>query len=88
MFETFTKELINIDDVVVYLKTVGTGSSTSRKCKFVGQVKGFTAKKVKIRRLSPPDKFVTPNECKDYGLDCVYPENVVHIIISLRGDLK
>lgn len=88
MFKTFIGERINIDDVVVYLKTVGTGSSTLRKCKFVGHVEGFTAKKVNIRRLSPPDKFVTPNECRDYGLDCIYPEDIVHIIISLGGDLK
>lgn len=88
MFNTFTLETININDIVVYLKTVGTGSSTHRKCKFIGQVKGFTAKKVKIRRLSPPDKFVTPNECKDYGLDCIYPEDIVHIITNLGDDSK
>lgn len=89
MFNTFTGERINIDDVVIYLRTVRTGSSTSRKCKFVGHVEGFTAKKVNIRRLSPPDKFVTPKECRYYGLDCIYTEDVVHIIIiSLGGDLK
>lgn len=82
MFNTFTLETINIDDIVVYLKTVRISSSNSRKCKFIGQVESFTAKKVKIRRLSPPDKFVTPNECKDYGQDCIYPEDVVHIIIT------
>lgn len=82
MFSTFTKEPLHIDDVVVYLKNERTGSSTVRKCKFVGQVVGFTKTKVEIKRLSPPDTFVTPDEIKDLGVDSVYPDDVVYIIIS------
>lgn len=81
-FYTFTKDPIHINDVVVFLKNHGTGSSTTRKCKFIGLVTGFTNEMVKIKRLSMPDKFVTPNECVDFGEVRVYPENVVHIIIS------
>ena len=80
--ETFTKDLLYVDDIVVYLKNERTGSGTIRKCKFVGQVIGFTDAKVKIRRLSPPDTFVTPEECQDLGVDTVYPDDVVQIIIS------
>lgn len=79
---TFTNELLHIDDVVVYLKNEETGSSTIRKCKFIGQIIGFTNKKVKINRLSPPDKFIAPEECKDYGIDSIYPDDVVYVIIS------
>ena len=79
---TFTKYLLHIDDVVVYLKNERTGSSTVRKCKFIGQVTGFTKTKVEIHRLSPPDTFVTPDEIQNLGIDIVYPDDVVHIIVS------
>ena len=82
MHSTFTKESLHIDDVVVYLKNERTGSSTVRKCKFVGQITGFTKTKVEIHRLSPPDTFVTPDEIQDLCVDAVYPDDVVHIIIS------
>lgn len=82
MHFTFTKELLHIDDVVVYLKNERTGSSTVRKCKFVGQITGFTNTKVNVRRLSPPDTFVTPDEIQELGIDAIYPDDVVYIIIS------
>ena len=82
MHFTFTKEPLHIDDVVVYLKNERTGSSTVRKCKFVGQITGFTKTKVEIKRLSPPDTFVTPDEIKDFGVDTVYSDDVVYVIIS------
>lgn len=82
MLCTFTKELLYIDDVVVYLKNERTGSSTIRKCKFIGQITGFTDTKVEVHRLSPPDKFVAPEECKDFGVDTVYPDDIMHVIIS------
>ena len=78
----FTREILNIDDVVVYLKNERTGSSTIRKCKFIGQIVGFVGTKVKIRRLSPPDTFVTPDKTQDYGEVSVNPDDVVDIIIS------
>ncbi len=78
----FTGEILNIDDVVVYLKNERTGSSTIRKCKFIGQIIGFTNTKVKIRRLSPPDVFVTPEETQDYGEVSISPDEVVGVVIS------
>lgn len=82
MHFTFTKEPLHIDDVVVYLKNERTGSSTVRKCKFLGQITGFTNTKVEIKRLSPPDTFVTPDEIQELGTDTVCPDDVVYIIIS------
>lgn len=82
MHFTFTKEPLYIDDIVVYLKNERTGSSTIRKCKFIGQVVDFTETRVKIRQFSKADQFVTPEECKDYGEVLVYPHEIVHIIIS------
>ena len=82
MHNTFTKESLHIDDVVVYLKNERTGSSTVRKCKFIGYVVGFKKAKVEIRRLSPPDTFVSPDHTQDLGIDTVCPDDVVHIIIS------
>lgn len=82
MHFTFTKEPLYIDDIVVYLKNERTGSSTIRKCKFIGQVVDFTETRVKIQQFSKADQFVTPEECKDYGEVLVYPHEIVHIIIS------
>ena len=82
MYSTFTKEPLHIDDVVVYLKNERTGSSTVRKCKFIGQVVGFVKTKVKIHRFSPPDTFVTPEEIQDFGIDTICLDDVVYIIIS------
>lgn len=79
---TFTLDPLYIDDIVVYLKNERTGSSTIRKCKFIGQITGFTDTKVKIRQLSKADQFVTPEECKDYGEVIIYPNDIVHILIS------
>lgn len=84
MHQTFTKELLHIDDVVVYLKNERTGSSTIRKCKFIGQIIDFDKTRVKIRQLSKADQFVTPEEIHDYGEVLVYPHEIVDIIISKR----
>ena len=82
MYNTFTLDPLHEEDIVVYLKNERTGSSTVRKCKFIGCIVGFTNTKVEIRRLSPPDTFVTPEETKDFGIDVIYPDDVVHVIIS------
>ena len=37
MFKCFVEETLHIDDVVVYLKNIRTGSSTIKKCKFVSR---------------------------------------------------
>lgn len=70
---SFTRQPLNIDDIVVYLKD---------GCKFIGQIIGFVNTKVKIRRLSPPNTFVTPDKTQDYGEVSVNPDDVVDIIIS------
>ena len=70
---SFTWEPLNIDDIVVYLKD---------GCKFIGQITEFIDTKVKIRRLSPPNTFVTPDKTQDYGEVSVNPDDVVDIIIS------
>ena len=72
---SFTKQPLNIDDVVVYLKD---------GYKFIGHIVGFVDTKVKIRRLSPPNTFVTPEEIQDYGEVNVSPDDVVDIIISKK----
>ena len=69
----FTGEILNIDDIVVYL---------NNGCKLIGQIVGFVDTKVKIRRLSPPDVFVTPEETQNYGEVGVSPDDVVSIILS------
>lgn len=70
---SFTRQPLNIDDIVVYL---------NNGYKFIGQIVGFVDTKVKIRRLSPPNTFVTPEETQDYGEVSVNLDDVVGIIIS------
>ena len=70
---SFTWQILNIDDIVVYLKD---------GCKFIGQITGFVDTKVKIRRLSPPNTFVTPDKTQDYGEVSVNPDDVVSVIVS------
>ena len=70
---SFTRRVLNIDDIVVYLKD---------GCKFIGQIVGFVDTKVKVRRLSPPNTFVTPDKTQDYGEVSVNPDDVVNVIIS------
>lgn len=70
---SFTWQPLNIDDIVVYL---------NNGCKFIGQIIGFVDTKVKIRRLSPSNTFVTPDKAQDYGEVSVSPDDVVDIIIS------
>ena len=70
---SFAWQILNIDDIVVYLKD---------GCKFIGQIIGFVNTKVKIRRLSPPNTFVTPDKTQDYGEVSVNPDDVVNVIIS------
>ena len=70
---SFTRQPLNTDDIVVYLKD---------GCKFIGQIVGFIDTKVKIRRLSPPNTFVTPDKTQDYEEVNVNPDDVVDIIIS------
>ena len=69
----FAWQILNIDDIVVYLKD---------GCKFIGQITGFIDTEVKIRRLSPPNTFVTPDKTQDYGEVSVNPDDVVNVIIS------
>ena len=69
----FARQPLSIDDIVVYLKD---------GCKFIGQITGFVDTKVKIRRLSPPNTFITPEGTQDYGEVSVNPDDVVDIIIS------
>lgn len=71
--KSFTGEILNIDDIVIYL---------NNECKFIGQIIGFVDTKVKICRLSPPNVFVTPKETQDYGEVNISPDDVVGIIIS------
>ena len=78
----FTGQILHIDDVVVYLKTERTSINTIKKCKFIGEITEFVDTKVKIRRLSPPNTFVTPDKTQDYGEVSVNPDDVVDIIIS------
>ena len=78
--ENFIKEPLHIDDIVVYLRNERTGSSTIRKCKFVGLVTGFTKSKVKIMQLSKEDQWVYPDEIHMYGEVEVYPDDVICIM--------
>lgn len=71
---SFIGEELNIGDRVVYLKNTMTGSSTKKKCKYVGEILGFTKEKVKLMQVSYADRFEAD---KFYGETSVFPEDVV-----------
>ena len=79
---TFSNDLLHEDDFVVYLKNERTGSSTTRKCKFVGVIVGFTDTKVKIQQLAKADHFPNVDELYYYGEVSVHPDDIVHILHS------
>ena len=76
-FESFIKDPLHKDDIVVYLKNTRTGSSTIRKCVFVGQITGFTKSNVKVMQLSQEDQWVYPEEAHLYGEVTVRPDDVI-----------
>lgn len=86
-FESFIKETLDINDIVVYLKNTRTGTSTIRKCKFIGQITGFTQSKVKIRQYSKEDQWVYPEDIVDYGEVEIYPDDVICILVN-KCDVK
>lgn len=75
--QSFIRDYIHERDIVVYLRNTRTGSSTIRKCKFVGLVTGFTKSKVKIMQLSKEDQWVYPDEIHMYEEVEVYPDDVI-----------
>lgn len=56
-FYDFIGEELNVGDYVVYLKNTRTGSSTIRKCLYVGVISKFGKSEVKIKPLSKHDKY-------------------------------
>lgn len=64
-FYNFIGEELNIGDYVIYIKNTRMGSSTIRKCKYVGMIVGFTKNNVKIRALSRPDRYEINWESKN-----------------------
>lgn len=74
----FIGEEIHINDIVVYLRNEGCGSSTIRKCKFIGIITGFTNLKVRIIQVSRQDEFTYPSgDYLNYGETLVYPKDII-----------
>lgn len=51
MAETYLGQMIDVGDVVAYLKNLRTGSSTVRKCKCIGTVRKIKSQNVDIECL-------------------------------------
>ena len=51
MAETYLGQMIDVGDVVVYMKNLRTGSSTTRKCKCIGIVRKIKGQNVDIECL-------------------------------------
>ena len=68
----FLNNEININDEVIYLKLLQTGSSSKRKIMFKGRVLGFKGKKVKIERL-----YTNEWEIKKQEIDEIFPKDIV-----------
>ena len=68
----FLNNEISINDEVIYLKLLQTGSSSKRKIMFKGKVSGFKGKKVKIERL-----YTNEWEIKKQEIDEIFPKDIV-----------
>lgn len=68
----FLNNEININDEVIYLKRLMTGSSSTRKIMFKGNVLGFKGQKVKIERL-----YTNEWEIKTKEIDEIFPKDIV-----------
>ena len=68
----FLKNEISVNDEVIYLKRLMTGSSSTRKIMFKGKVLGFKERKVKIERL-----YTNEWEIKSKETDEIFPKDIV-----------
>lgn len=65
---------IKINDEIIYLKLLQTGSSAKRKIMFKGKVLGFKSQKVIIER-----QYTNEWTIKEYEEDIIYPKDIVVI---------
>lgn len=77
----FLNNEININDEVIYLKRMMTGSSSTRKIMFKGKVIAFDGKKVVIKRLYTNEWVI-----KNQESDTVFPKDVVSLNRIRVGD--
>lgn len=63
---------IKINDNVVYLKRLQTGSSSTRKIMFKGKVLNFKGQKVEISR-----EYTNEWVIKDKEIDIIFPKDIV-----------
>ena len=70
--------------IVIYLAY--EKNKNLEKCKFLGQIINLESDEIEILRLSPPDKFIKPEECRYVTVDKVCSDDIVHIIISKVQD--
>lgn len=68
----FLNNEINIEDEVIYIKGIQTGSSTTRKIMFKGKVVNFKGRKVEIERLYTNEYIIANKE-----IDLIFPRDVV-----------
>ena len=71
-YKDFLDNDIKINDEVIYLKSIQTGSSSTRKIMFKGRVLNFKGKKVEIRREYTNEWNIT-NTVSDF----VFPKDIV-----------
>ena len=68
----FLNHKIEINDDVIYLKRMMTGSSSTRKIMFKGKIISLKGQKVEIERL-----YTNEWEIKSKEIDIIYPKDIV-----------
>lgn len=71
---------LKVNDEVIYIKSMRTGSSTTRNVMFKGQVSGFTKKHVEVERTYTNEHFTIGN------FDLIQPTHVCKL--NLGGESK
>lgn len=72
IMKDFLNNEIKINDEVIYLKRLMTGSSSTRKIMFKGKVLDFKGEKVKLER-----QYTNEWTVKEYEEDIIYPKDIV-----------
>ena len=80
IYKDFIGEELKVGQTVVYLHNCRTGSSTIRKCKFIGTITDFSNKRVVIEPHGSYDTFVSPDEYQHLPAIKIYTDDIICII--------
>lgn len=71
-YKDFLNKEIKLNDEVIYIRLIRTGSSSKRKLMYKGKVLGFKGKKVEIL-----EQYTNEYEIKEQNTHFIFPKDIV-----------